>query len=93
MIEEAKEILISVKAKITDESDLDWTPFETAVELRKEIDRFIVRLNQGDREVVEDIYVHFLPTSTFQEHAIQNGWTEEYMKLAEQFDKLYEQYR
>lgn len=90
MTKQATEILLKVRDKITDESDLVWTSFETAEELRKEIDGFISRLNHGDKEVIKDVYIHFLPTSTFQEHSMQNGWTEEYMKLAERFDKIYE---
>lgn len=93
MLNDAVEILSRIKAKITDESDLDWTPFETAEELRKEIDKFIVRLKQRDKKAMEDINIYFLPTSTFQEHAMQNGWTEEYRELAERFDKIYEQYK
>lgn len=90
MIKDATEILLKVRDKITDDSDMVWTSFETADELRKEIDGFISRLNHADKEVVKDIYVHFLPTSTFQEHSMQNGWTEEYMKLAERFDRIYD---
>lgn len=86
----AIEILLKIREKITDDSDLIWTCFETADELRKEIDEFILRLDHGDENVINDIYIHFLPTSTFQEHSMQNGWTDEYMKLAGQFDKIYE---
>lgn len=90
MIKEITEILLKIRDKITDDSDLIWTSFETAEELRKEIDRFILRLNQGNKYVLKDIYVHFLPTSTFQEHSMQNGWMEAYLKLAERFDEIYE---
>lgn len=89
----AIDILLKIRKKITDDSDLNWTSFETADELRKEIDEFISRLEQEDENVMDDIHVHFLPTSTFQEHSMQNGWTEEYMKLASQFDKIYETYK
>lgn len=90
MTKEAADILLKIRQKITDDSDLVWTSFETADELRKEIDGFISRLEQGDKKVIKDIYIHFLPTSTFQEHSMQNGWTDDYLKLAEQFDKIYE---
>lgn len=85
------DILLKIKQKISDDSDLTWTRFETADELRKEIDEFILRLNQGDDNVFNDISIHFLPTSTFQEHSLQNGWGDEFMKLAEQFDKIYKE--
>mgnify|MGYP001182230849 CR=1 FL=1 len=89
MTRELTEILLQIRDKITDESDLDWTSFTTAEELRKEIDHFIFQLDEGNKGVLDDVYVHFLPSSTFQEHAMQNDWTEEYMKLAERFDKIY----
>jgi len=32
----------------------------------------------------------FAPTGTFQEHSISNGWSNEYLALAEKFDKIYD---
>ena len=93
MIREATEILLKIREKITDDSDLLWTSFSSADELRIEIDSLILRIDQEDKNVLSDVYVHFLPTSTFQEHSIQNGWSKEYMKLAERFDKIYERYK
>lgn len=87
---EAINILVEIKEKITDGSDLMWTSFEDAQELREEIDDLILRLQTEDQNVIRDIYTHFLPTSTFQEHSMQNGWSKRYMQLAEQFDKIYE---
>lgn len=87
-LKNATEILVKVRERITDDSDLLWTSFETADELRQEIDGLICRLQQNDNKAIDDIYTHFLPTSTFQEHSIQNGWSDEYMKLADEFDKV-----
>ncbi len=89
MTKDLTEILKEIREKVTDDSDLMWTSFETADELRKEIDKLVLRLNSNDKNVLKDIYVHFLPTYTFQEHSMQNGWSEEYMKFAEQFDRIY----
>lgn len=90
MTKDLVDILAKVRTKITDESDLVWTSFETAHKLRNHIDSLIARLQQGDKEVLEDIYLEFAPTSTFQEHSMQNGWSDEYLKLASQFDKIYD---
>lgn len=87
---EAINILLEIKEKITGESDFTWTSFDDAAELRKEIDDLILRLQTNDRNIIKDIYIHFLPTSTFQEHSIQNSWSNRYMQLAEQFDEIYE---
>lgn len=88
---EAVDILLTIKKKITDTSELIWTSYETAEELRDDIERIVKQLKEGNNTVIGEAYSHFLPTSTFQEHAMQNGWTEEYMKLAERFDKIYEE--
>jgi hypothetical protein len=66
-----------------------WTNYGTAKELRDELDACMEQLNKGDKSCLEDLNMHFLPTSTFQEHSLQNGWTEEYMKLSGKFDSIY----
>jgi hypothetical protein len=33
--------------------------------------------------------VEFLPTSTYQELAMSNGWSEEYLQIAEKLDSIY----
>ena len=83
-------ILEEIKKELTDKSDMLWTSYETAEDLRIEIDCFIVRIQENDKKVLQDMYVHFLPTSTFQEHALQNNWSEKYMYLAQKFDAIYE---
>lgn len=90
---EITHILNTIKEKFTDDSDLLWTHYETAEEVRHELDNYIEHIRQGDESCFEQLYVHFLPTATFQEHAIQNYWTEEYMALAGRFDTLYEQWK
>ena len=37
--------------------------------------------------------MEFAPTSTYQEISLSNGWGNEFLKLADQFDKLYEKIR
>lgn len=89
MLQEICDILQTVKNKVTDDSDMIWTSYEPAQELRDEIDTLISQLSNKDTSNLETIYMHFLPTSTFQEHSLQNGWSGEYMMLAEKFDELY----
>jgi len=90
LIKELISVLASVKEKITDDSDLMWTSYETPVALRDEIDRCIYHLQQNHKKILEEINFHFAPTGTFQEHSMANGWTEKYHVLAGRFDKLYE---
>jgi hypothetical protein len=89
MTQELIDILRKVKDKFTDESDLLWTSYETAKELRNELDIYIDQLSKGDKSCLTKLNIHFLPTCTFQEHSLMNNWTEEYMKLSEKFDCIY----
>lgn len=82
-------IIETVRNKFTDESDLLWTSYETANEVRDELDDCISRLNVGDKSCLENLNMHFLVTSTFQEHSLMNGWSEEFLGIAEKFDKIY----
>jgi len=84
------EIIKNVREKFVDNSDMVWTSYETAKEIRDELDSFIQQINLGDKTCLENLNMHFLPTSTFQEHSLQNGWTKEYLKLSENFDSIYE---
>ncbi|MBL0357772.1 MAG: hypothetical protein IPP72_13195 [Chitinophagaceae bacterium] len=84
------DILLKVKKKITDDSDLMWTSYEHAATLRKEIDDFVDQLKRGDFSSLDQVNLHFLPTGTFQEHSLMNGWSDEYLQLSASFDKLYE---
>ena len=84
------EILKTAKANITDSSDFLWTSYNNAEELNAEINSIIVRLEQKDIKALSNVYILFAPTSTFQEHSMMNNWLDEYMRLAEQFDDIYE---
>jgi hypothetical protein len=88
---EAIEILNQVKAKITDNSDFAWVPYNSAEELRNEIEECIDQLRMENKSSLDNTYSHFLPTATFQEHSMSNGWSAEYRELANKFDKVYKQ--
>ena len=91
LFHEAVELLRIAQIKITDNSDFAWVSFDTPAELRNHINSLIGRLEQYEFKAIEDAYILFLPTATLQEHAISNGWSDEYMKLASKFDQIYEQ--
>jgi hypothetical protein len=86
------EILEKLRVYITDDSDMMYSAFELPVDLRKEIDDIAGGLRRGDMKKMETAYLDFLPTSAFQEHSMQNGWSDEYLKLAEEFDGWYGEY-
>jgi hypothetical protein len=86
---EAINIINQVKTKITDESDMAWTHYDTAKQLREELELYIRQFQNGDVSSLEKVKFLFLPTATLQEHSIANGWPDEYLALAEKFDSLY----
>ena len=86
-------ILREVKGKLTNESNVVWTHYESASDLIFEIERFISCLLANDMAVLEEIYFAFLPTSTFQDVSINNGWGREYIEMSVRFDKVYAEIR
>lgn len=89
-MKELIDILLKVKEKISDDSDLMNTGFNSAEEFRNEIDQCIAGIKENKPKAIKQTNEHFQPTATFQEHSLQNDWSDEYLKLAERFDKIYE---
>ncbi len=84
-------ILEQVKSHVSDDSNMTWTRYESAVELRTEINEHITKIRNFDFENLDSLKTDFLVTCTFQEHSISNGWAEEFLKLASEFDEVYEE--
>lgn len=79
-----------IKSKIASDTDLMWTHYNSIEELIAEIDFNSKLLEDNNEQGLEFFLMSFLPTGTFQEISMQNGWSEEYLKLASQFDTIYE---
>lgn len=80
-------IILTVLSKITDQTDVIWVGYDSPAQLRTEIELNLERVKSGDKEALQKFVTMFAPTSVFQELAISNGWHDEYMKLASEFDK------
>ena len=89
MIDELIKLIEVIKNKISDSPDAAWTKYETAKEFRNDLERYITLLRVNDKDCLEDLKILFAPTASLQEHSISNGWSDEYLRLAEQFDKIY----
>lgn len=89
MLEAFITIIQTVQNKITDDSDVVWTRYATPAELLADLDVFIQQLKAGNANCLRQLDTLFAPTGSFQELAISNGWGDEYIRLAEEFDKLY----
>jgi len=82
------DILLTIRDKITDDTDVIWTYFETPAECRAVIEQCLTDLVEGDNKAINELDILFMPTGTVQEHSMANGWRKEYLKLANQFDRL-----
>jgi hypothetical protein len=77
-----------VKVNITDNSDMTNCYYETPSELIQMLDKCISEIEQGNMKVIDDLAMEFAPTSSLQEHSMSNGWSDEYLIIAEEFDSV-----
>lgn len=89
LLQETIYVVLKAREKITDDSDVVWTGYESAAALRNEIDHYLSLLRNGDYNALDKFNIYFSPTCTFQEHSVSNGWADEYLALAEHFDIAY----
>lgn len=88
-IEKLIEILNAIKGTVKPDSNLLWTHYNDPQEIILELEKVINELRNGDFKTIEKLKVDFLPTCTFQELAISNGWGDYYLELADKFDEVY----
>lgn len=93
VLSQIAEVVETVLGKIDDDTDLMWTHYDSPDELRQEIMEDLQALKAGAHDKLEVFRGHFLPTATFQELALSNGWPDEYLSLAKEFDKLSSRYQ
>ena len=82
---ELVKILEQVLLFLDKSEDSIWSDMEVSetVEL---INNQLTLIKNTSKVSVSKFYYLFLPTAPLQEIAMENGWVEEYLKLAEQFD-------
>lgn len=83
------DLLERINGKINSETDTVWAGFNSPEQLKDEIILDIEKIGFCDYETLEKIKVEFLPTCTYQELSLSNGWAEEYLEIASKFDLLY----
>lgn len=82
-------ILIQIKSYISSDSDMVWAGYDNADQFIEELNKHIQYIQNCSFIVLSDIHVNFLPTCTYQEISISNGWSDEYINLSNKFDKIY----
>lgn len=84
------ELLLQIKSCITEESDTVWAGFDNVEAFLAELDKDIDNIQQCDFQTLKKVHIEFLPTCTYQELSLSNGWSEMYLQLAIEFDAIYE---
>ena len=81
-------LINEVKKNISSESDMTYCYYNTPTELIAILNKFISEIENGNLNVIDDLAVEFAPTSSLQEHSMGNGWSDEYLIIAEEFDSI-----
>lgn len=82
------EIIGFVQLRINRETDLMWTPYDNAHQLLSILEPELEELKQGNLKSLPEYKLRFSPAGLFQEIATTNGWGDEFVKLADEFDFL-----
>lgn len=88
--QKVRKILETIKARTTEDADTVWAGYDNGKEFLIDLNADIEKVKFCDFETLDKLNMEFAPTSTYQEISLSNGWAEEYLKLAEQFDNLYQ---
>jgi hypothetical protein len=80
------EIIEIIKGKITPDTDIVWTRYNSVEELNIDLDKIINGILKNENGTFSKLEILFAPTGSFQELSLTNGWGEEFLKLSEMFD-------
>ena len=69
-----------------EDNDFSWSSWRDQNQAISEIDSIITKLENGS---IPDIRVLFAPTGPIQEVSLSGGWGNEFVELANRFDKEY----
>jgi len=85
------EILQEIKNKINLDTDTIWAGFDSVNIFLKELNQDIENIMLCNFSTLDKVNIEFAVTSTYQELSMSNGWSDDYLKLAEKFDKTYKE--
>lgn len=81
-------LISEVEQYITEDSDITWTSNDSVQELKAELRKYKKQLVAKDFSCIFSLNVLFAPTGSLQEHSLSNGWSNEFLKLASELDRL-----
>ena len=80
--------LEKLSAKMKPDMDLFWSSYGSYEELMETLDEYKQALKNKDLSKLSELKFLFLATGDLQEIALSNGWGDEFLKLASEFDSL-----
>jgi hypothetical protein len=89
--QKVRQILEHIKSWTTNETDTAWAGYENGREFLVDLNQDIEKIKFCDFKTLDKLVMEFASTSTYQEISLSNGWGDNFLKLAESFDKLHKQ--
>jgi hypothetical protein len=87
--QKVRQILEQIKSWTTNETDTVWAGYDNGEEFLVDLNQDTEKIKFCDFETLDKLEMEFAPTSTYQEISLSNGWGDNFLKLAESFDKLH----
>jgi hypothetical protein len=87
--QQVAEILKQIKSLTNSESNTFWTRFDSTELFLVDLNQDIANIENCNYSTLDKVQREFLPTSTYQEISISNGWGDYYLKLSNDFDNLF----
>jgi hypothetical protein len=82
------QVLEDAKVLLARESnDYSWSSFSDSARAIAEINDHIERIRKNDHSQNLSLSVLFAPTGPIQEVSLSSGWADEFLALAERFDR------
>jgi hypothetical protein len=69
------------------EPDVTWSGYDTVDDVLLDLADHIDRLAKNDLSKRKELEILFAPTGALQELSISSGWGEQFLTLAERFDR------
>ena len=82
------EILKHIKLLTNLDSDTVWSRFDSTEQFLADLNQDVKNIENCCFSTLDKVQSEFLPTSTYQEISISNGWGEKYIRLSNDFDKI-----
>lgn len=83
------DLLTVIKGYTDTNTNVIWSGYQTAQDLLNDLDIKIAKVRACNYNVLEELHVLFLPTCCFQDISISNGWGDEFLVIAAEFDRLH----